>query len=212
MRLITRKVEQADWQQVKRLVQEDMLHVGDQVEDFIRSTPMTFEVAEVLNEGVYFVSKQLWPEIVQWNKERTNKGGFKDSNVKRFLNEEIYNILPDEMQEVISERQVLQIIDGVEERFPCKLWLPTEYEVFGEEAWVNDDHEGQQFTYFKDPSNRVKCDDETGESEFWWLASVYSGNSTTACYVNDHGNASYTGTSYSLRVPICFLIAKESKE
>ena len=207
MKLITKRIEQADWQQVKKLIQEDSLYVGDSVEDFVRSVPMTFEVAQVTDEGVLFISKELWPEPVQWNRERTNKGGFKESNVCRFLNEELFNMLPEDLQEVISEREVLQIVNGEEETFNVRLWLPSEYEVFGDYYWASDP-EGQQLTYFKDARNRVKCDAKTGERASWWLLSVYGGNSPGACHVNGAGVANNTGTSTGYRVPVCFLIKK----
>ena len=207
MKLITKRIEQADWQQVKKLIQEDSLYVGDSVEDFVRSVPMTFEVAQVTDEGVLFISKELWPEPVQWNRERTNKGGFKESNVCRFLNEELFNMLPEDLQEVISEREVLQIVDGHEETFYVKLWLPTEHEVLGEDYYLNDP-EGYQLEYFKDKRNRVKCDAKTGNRDHWWLLSVCGGDSTGACAVGGVGAAGYGGTSSEYRVPVCFLIKK----
>ena len=50
MKIITKRIEQADWQQVKRLVQEDMLHVGDQVEDFIRNAHMNVQDEQYSND------------------------------------------------------------------------------------------------------------------------------------------------------------------
>ena len=116
-------------------------------------------------------------------------------------------MLPEDLQEVISEREVLQIVDGHEETFYVKLWLPTEHEVLGEDYYLNDP-EGYQLEYFKDKRNRVKCDAKTGDRAHWWLLSVFGGNSTYACLVIYLGVADGTGTSAEYRVPVCFLIKK----
>ena len=130
------------------------------------------------------------------------------SDLRKHLEENLWPLLPDELKEVISEREVLQIVDGEEERYTLKLWLPTEYEVFGE-AWANDDAEGQQFSLFKDPANRVKCvAGEEGNRATWWLLSVSGGNSTHACFVSGNGNASSYYCANDFRVPLCFSIKR----
>ena len=106
---------------------------------------------------------------------------------------------------MISERECLQIVDGKEERYPLKLWLPTEYEVF-EDDWASEAKEGQQFEIFKDPRNRVKLAGEDGGRANWWLLSVCAGNSTRACGVNYYGGAGSGSCSAALRVPVCFKI------
>ena len=206
MQIIKRVSEESSWQQVQELANNKALHVGDQITDIIRGIPMTFEVAEVTDEEIMVISKYLWPERVQWNREWTTEGGFRKSNVCRFLNKEIYNMLPEELQEVINERKYKED----DEEYSLKLWFPSEREVFGDDAWLSDDEAGQQLSYFKDPGNRVKCDAITGSRAYWWLSSAYSGNSTYACIVDDNGVANYIATSYDLRVPICFCIAKQS--
>ena len=48
-----------------------------------------------------------------------------------------------------------------------------------------------------------------GSRADWWLLSVYGGNSTNACYVDDNGNAgSYIYCTYDFRVPLCFSIKR----
>ena len=107
---------------------------------------------------------------------------------------------------MISERECLQIVEGKEERFKLKLWLPSEFEVFGD-SWASEVEEGQQFELFKDTRNRVKCNQE-GERAYWWLLSVCAGNSTYACSVHSYGRADYGSCAYALRVPVCFSIKK----
>lgn len=208
MQIVRKRAEEANWQQVKQMVNDDQLQVGDEVLDFMGNTPMIYQVAEITPEDVHFISKGVHPERVAWNENGKTKGGFKVSDLRKHLEENLWPLLPGELKEVISEREVLQIVDGEEERYTLKLWLPTEYEVFGE-AWANDDAEGQQFSLFKDPANRVKCvAGEEGNRAYWWLLSVASGDSTGACVVSSYGYANSSYASYELRVPVCFTIKK----
>ena len=91
-------------------------------------------------------------------------------------------------------------VEGKEEHFKLKLWLPSEFEVFGD-SWASEVEEGQQFELFKDPRNRVKFNQE-GERATWWLLSVCAGNSTNACNVNNNGNANNNSCTNALRVPV----------
>lgn len=207
MEITRKRTEDASWAQVKELVAAGGLKVGDEVSDnLLTGKKMVYAVADITEEEVKFVSKDLLPERVVWNESGRNTGGFKESDLCRYLNEDIWAILPEELKEVISERECLQIVEGKEERFMLKLWLPSEYEVFGE-GWASEVEEGQQFELFKDPRNRVKCSQE-GERAYWWLLSVCAGHSTNACFVDGYGTADSDSCAYALRVPVCFSIKK----
>ena len=209
MQTITKKrTERTDWAQVAAMAAagEGGLKVGDEIHDELTTgEKITYMVAEIRQDEVLFVSKNCMEQRVEWNKSGYNTGGFKESDLCRYLNETVWNILPEELRAVISERECLQIVDGKEERYPLKLWLPTEYEVF-EDDWASEAKEGQQFEIFKDPRNRVKLAGEDGGRAYWWLLSVCAGNSTYACYVNNRGIAYFTSCSTALRVPVCFKI------
>lgn len=207
MEITRKRTEDASWAQVKELVAAGALKVGDEISDnLLTGQKMVYVVADITEEEVKFVSKDLLPERVVWNESGRNTGGFKKSDLCRYLNEDIWAILPEELKEVISERECLQIVEGKEERFKLKLWLPSEFEVFGD-SWASEVEEGQQFELFKDTRNRVKCNQE-GERAAWWLLSVCAGYSTRACRVHYYGIASYYGCAAALRVPVCFSIKK----
>lgn len=209
MQTITKKrTERTDWAQVAAMAAagEGGLKVGDEIHDELTTgEKITYMVAEIRQDEVLFVSKNCMEQRVEWNKSGYNTGGFKESDLCRYLNETVWNILPEELRAVISERECLQIVDGKEERYPLKLWLPTEYEVF-EDDWASEAKEGQQFEIFKDPRNRVKLAGEDGGRATWWLLSVCVGNSTYACTVHGYGSADTSSCSAALRVPVCFKI------
>ena len=207
MEITRKRTEDASWAQVKELVAAGGLKVGDEISDNLSTgQKMVYVVADITEEEVKFVSKDLLPERVVWNESGRNTGGFKESDLCRYLNEDIWGILPEELKEVISERECLQIVEGKEERFKLKLWLPSEFEVFGE-GWASEVEEGQQFELFKDPRNRVKFDQD-GERAAWWLLSVCAGYSAHACTVYSDGSACNYGCTYAFRVPVCFSIKK----
>ncbi|EOS77891.1 hypothetical protein C819_00506 [Lachnospiraceae bacterium 10-1] len=207
MEITRKRTEETNWAKVKELAAAGSLKVGDEISDnLLTGQKMVYVVADITEEEVKFVSKDLLAERVVWNGNGRNTGGFKESDLCRYLNEGVWEILPEELKAVISERECLQIVEGKEERFMLKLWLPSEFEVFGD-SWASEVEEGQQFELFKDSRNRVKFDKD-GERADWWLLSVCAGHSTHACNVNYDGIANGSSCSYALRVPVCFSIKK----
>ena len=206
MNITRKRTEETNWDCIRALVRSGGLDVGDEITDkLLTGEKITYVVANISPEEVYFISKDCLDQRAQWNASGLNAGGFKDSDVCRFLNETVWNMLPEELREVISERECLQIVDGEESRFSLKLWLPSEYEVF-EDDWASEVKEGQQFEIFKDPRNRIKGDGDGGSRAYWWLLSVCGGSSTYARNVSGSGGASYNTCSTALRVPVCFSI------
>lgn len=206
MNITRKRTEETNWDCIRALVRSGGLNVGDEIADeLLTGEKITYVVANISSEEVYFISKDCLDQRVQWNESGLNAGGFKDSDVCRFLNETVWNMLPEELREVISERECLQIVDGEESRFSLKLWLPSEYEVF-EDDWASEVKEGQQFEIFKDPRNRIKGTGDGGSRAAWWLLSVCSGTSAHACYVYGGGGADYSYCSCAARVPVCFSI------
>lgn len=174
-----------------------------------------------------FISKDCLAETVKWNTTNNNNGNASSpypylvSNVHSFL-ETKYNSLPQELKNVISNKRFL-----LEQRYSAsgvltdstswgwvdlgKLWLPTEYEVFGSIVWGTKGYSGGhavQYPIFANSwKNRIKGAGPGGARCGWWLASVLSGSSTYACYVNYGGSAYYYAASDDRRVPLCFRIA-----
>lgn len=208
MQTITKKrTESTDWAQVAAMAAGGGLKVGDEIHDELTTGErITYAVAHITEKEVLFVSKNCMEQRVKWSESGYNTGGFIRSSLCRYLNTTVWNILPEELKAVISERECLQIVEGKEERYPLKLWLPTEYEVF-EDDWASEAKEGQQFEIFKDPRNRVKLAGEEGDRAVWWLLSVCAGYSANACSVIYAGGYAYAySCSAALRVPVCFSI------
>ena len=93
-----------------------------------------------------------------------------------------------------------------------KLWIPSEYEVFGSCIWSTDpwgSGQAVQYPIFANNwKNRIKGAGDGGSRASWWLLSVCAGNSTHACRVSYNGVADYYSCTTALRVPVCFRITE----
>ena len=208
MNLTTRRTEETTWKDIAALVTAGSLKVGDQIEDeLLTGEKMVYEVAHITEDRMDFISRDTMAERFTWNENRRNTGGFKKSDLCKALNEKVWEKLPEELKAVICERECIQVVDGKEEKFMLKLWLPSEYEVFGEE-WFSDAKEGEQLEIFKDPRNRVKMGGHGGSRANWWLLSVSGGYSANACGVGSNGGAGGNNCASDFRVPLCFSIKR----
>lgn len=165
-------------------------------------------VTDVTDEYVRFETKDFIGDTVSWNEDDTNKGGYPESNVKKYIDDTIWGLLPEDLRNVISETvRKWKDKDGNEDTYTAKLFLPAASEVFDEDCCYGDKGLYEQLEYYKSRRNRIRVD-EDGDTCHWWLASVRSGDSTRACSVSGNGAADSWHASYENRVPVCFQISR----
>ena len=173
-----------------------------------------------------FISEKCSGPVI-WGDENSNNNGesaakpnpYLSSHIPQFF-DSIYELLPDSLKNVIVNKGCLMeqkyssesVIDKSTDFVYVdigKLWLPSEYEVFGSVvfgspyAGVN----GIQYPLFRDYINsRYKCkiNDETGEHVPWILTTTLE-NSTNMVLFAD-GILTFGNISYSTYIPICFRI------
>ena len=156
------------------------LKVGDEIVETLKDGREVVFV--VMDDGVIGLKNLLGYHHM--NEDWTNEGGWLACDMRRYLNEEVIALLPDELVAAIKLRKF-----GEEED---KLWLFSEMEVFGDHDWTeNDPDRGFQFEYFKDRRNRIKVD-EDGDANWWWERSPYGSDSNSFCSVNSNGSANIT--------------------
>jgi hypothetical protein len=136
------------------------------------------------------------------NEDCTNEGGWSNSAMREYLNVDIYNLLPDDLKDIIKERKISQIQDGEEYTSIDKLWLLSRTEVFGGD--YDTDSNDVHFPLFCDERSRVKQVDS--ETYWYWLRSPIASSSTSFCIVYNGGGANNSGASYSGGVAFGFLI------
>ena len=216
----------------------DGLHVGDYIPIYMGNYPIKMQIAGIntylyttdqkLGWHIDWISKDCYPETVKWHTEDNNNGTadnaapYLGSAVKAFL-DGLVSKLPTEVQEVISSKRFL-----LESRYSAsemltdstawdwadlgKLWIPSEYEVFGSCIWATKPYgagQAVQYPIFANGwLNRMKGNYDGVIRANWWLLSACSGNSTYACQVNGSGIAYCTNCSNVSWVPICFRITE----
>ena len=213
-KLIQRTEKEFAWQNLADAVQDGSsgLKVGDEIADVVLKDgqKVTMQVAWVAEDGaaVKLISKNCLKEEYRMNEERTNKGGFPASDLFKKLQTEIFELLPDDLAAVVADETRQQMIDGEVVEYTCKLWLPTEKEIHGENYFGEDEDDNtRQLPIFEDRRNRIKKLGENGEYTCWyWCDSPYASNTTIFCLVDYGGLAHGYGASTALGVPVCFTI------
>lgn len=216
----------------------DGLHVGDYIPIYMGSYLMKMQIAGIdtyyrttpgeLGHHIDWISKDCYPQGVQWNTENNNNGTaeitapYLKSTVKSFL-DGLVSKLPTEVQEVISSKTYL-----LENRYSAsgvitnstywgwadlgKLWIPSEYEVFGSCAWATmpwGNGQGVQYPIFANSwRSRIKGVNDGGARASWWLLTVCGGVSEYATLVSGEGAIGNILCSDALQVPICFRITE----
>lgn len=144
------------------------LKVGDEIVETLKDGREVVFV--VMDDGVIGLKNLLGYHHM--NEDWTNEGGWLACDMRRYLNEEVIALLPDELVAAIKPRKF-----GEEED---KLWLFSEMEVFGDHDWTeNDPDRGFQFEYFKDRRNRIKVD-EDGDASWCWGVLLMGATPTTS--------------------------------
>lgn len=209
---ITRRYEsRSKWSDIARNVSADSagyLSVGDCITDKLKDgREFTVEVAAIdpydANTVVLVFKNAIESHCM--NNDATNDGGWRDSGMRQWLNEEFIELLPDELQKVIkprfiSQRQGDRILESED-----KLWLLSEMEIFGICGHSNSDEDDTQFELFKDARNRVKTYVD-GTSADWWERSPYYNGSDLFCRVDTSGGANFYDANYSYGVVPAFII------
>lgn len=202
----TTKETETTWKGLANLIKGGggTLKIGDIVtEQTLDGEEMDLVVVDMGDGWARFESKDCLQAEVPYNENNRNAGGFSASDVKKHLNETVFNNLPEELRAVIAEVERTQE-NG--ETFRCRLFLPTESEMFGD-CYYSGDDTYPQIEYYKDRRNRIKCDKKDGSPDWYWLASVTGGSSTGCVLVHDGGLSNdWCGARHELHVPVCFII------
>lgn len=174
----------------------DLLSVGDIISIVLKNgEKMRIAVAGIntyKENEVLFAFKDILSEEAPMNEDWTNEGGYEASKMAKYLDTEIFNLLPDDLQEVIKERR------------GHKLWLFSRREVFGEDGRYICPEDDVHIPYYQDSENRIKLRD--GDPDWWWLASPGAAGAAGFCRVSSSGYSIIHGASFSLGVAPGFCI------
>lgn len=165
----------------------DLLAVGDIISIVLKNDEkMRIAVAGINTykpNEVVFTFKDILSEEAPMNKDNTNEGGYDASDMAKYLDTEIFALLPDDLQAVIKERR------------GHKLWLHSRREIFGSDGYYICPKDDVHLPYYKRTENRIKL--RNGKPDWWWLASPYEANAAYFCGVGSGGNSGGWGASRS---------------
>lgn len=154
--------------------------------------PVTWETVHVL------------PLPRPMNRNGGNYGGWEQSDIRRWLNRDFIELLPDELLGAI--KPVVKLTSagrGSSEliRTTDRLWLPSEVEVFGETEYS---YPGEGFQYrFHHEEGRHHCKVWPDASRAcWWLRSPGRGYYSLFCRVYADGSPGYINAYGSLGLAV----------
>lgn len=135
------------------------------------------------NHTADFISVELLNDMHVMNSTATNVGGWNDCAMRTYLNSTIYPALPSDLRAVIIDKTHMRTAGNQSTSLVSasdKLWLPTTYEMFGEnsQSYLDDADHNIYYSIFPDNTSRIKyrlADPTTALR--WWLSSpnvVYS--------------------------------------
>lgn len=212
------------------------LHTGDYVQFAVGADTVEAQISGIdtyyrtgdveIGHHIDWVSRDCLLTPRQWNTTNINNGNASNpcpymvSDLKASL-DGLITSLPVGLQAVIVPKRML-----LESRYTSgstlgdstswawnalgKLWIPSEFEVFGSIVWGTRGYSqngGVQYPIFANGwKSRQKGAGHNGNRFSWWLLSVYGGNSMSCCAVNTIGYPHHGGASAALGVPLCFRI------
>jgi hypothetical protein len=163
---------------------------------------------------VDFISKDCMQTTRSMNSSNTNAGGWVSCALRTTLNTTIYETLPQVVKDAIVEKthktsagsQSTSLVEHSD-----KLWLPTEYEMFGaitysantENANVN-----KHYAVFDTNADCIKHQGTNGSAVHWWASSPTVSDSRIFCRVTSSGNDGSDYANLSNGVPLCFRIGQ----
>ena len=125
--------------------------------------------------GITFQFKELMTTKRQMNSSKTNAGSWKSSKMRNYVNNELYNMLPVDLQASIKSVTKHTVEGNASTKIITtedKLFLLSRIEVYN--ACFGDYDEGRQYAYYVNSSNYYKKINDTISE--WWLRSPYIHN------------------------------------
>lgn len=197
-------MDSVSWEQAKAAAEagtlNEILHSRDRIPVTLKNGEEIVLVVTYDQTGkAYFVFEDCVAEPHYMNESYTNKGGWAASDMRCHLREDIFPLLPDDLQAVIASTRIVQIVGG--ERVECedKLFLLSKTQVFGNGPWSANEPEDSHLDIFKRERERVKERAGWG-TEWWWLRSPEAPGSVAFASVFHNGSSNNYAALHSFGV------------
>lgn len=195
------------WAEIKAAVENgtvrDLLHSRDQIPVTLKTgEEVIFDVAYDETGKLFFAMHDCMDEEHVMNERWTNAGGWPACDMRRYLNNTVFDLLPDDLQEVISVTTIKQVIDGETVTCEDKLFLLSRTQVFGKGRWTEKEPDDTQLDIFLTERDRVKLCGDHG-TWFWWLRSAYGYNGFNNVSTSGIGDSNDADYSYGVALGFC---------
>lgn len=190
IKVITKEAKWTSWAELKAYAEAgklgEVLQSGDNIPVTLKNgEEVSFDIGKDESGKIYFIMHNCLKETKPMNSIWTNKGGWEESDMRRYLNEEVIELLPDELRKIIKPTKIVQVWDGKRRETEDKLFLLSRTQVFGKRGnYEAIEPSDSQIDIFENRRERVK---ECEEVYYWWLRSPHSGYSASFCRVNTAG-------------------------
>ena len=193
----TSTTNETTWAALKAAVDNGTIAQGDLVIFNLKNgEEVAVRATQDKNGKWFFVLEDCLADEHCMNKRPTNKGAWAACDMRAWLNNTMFALLPDELQALIAQTKIVQIVDGERVETEDKLFLLSKTQVFGKGRWSDREPEDTQLLCFLREKDRVKeCGDKG--TYFWWLRSVYASYASYFCFVYTGGSANYYGAYHS---------------
>lgn len=158
-----------------------------------RILPISFETVQTLNKDF------------SMNEDRTNVGGWAESKLRRVLNSEVLNLLPDDLLAVIKPCVKVTSKGGTMTQTTDKLFILSEQEIFGRKIY-SIGGEGQWYDWYRRENTPYGKKKQSGERDWRWERSPFGNNPTYFCYVSSTGTAILNGAINTRGVAFGFCV------
>nr|DAT91740.1 MAG TPA: hypothetical protein [Caudoviricetes sp.] len=211
IKVITTEIKWISWEELKVLSEAgklgEVLKSGDNIPVTLKNgEEVSFDIGKDESGKIYFIMHNCLKETKPMNKGWTNKGGWEESAMRKYLNEEVIELLPDGLKKVIKPTKIVQVWDGKRRETEDKLFLLSKTQVFGKDTnYEAIEPEDSQIDIFGTERSRVK--EREGYGTAWWWErspSIYNGSYFRT--VNSNGNSSGSNANHSSGVAPAFCI------
>ena len=204
------------WEQIidacqKNAVPETWL-VGDQKSMTINGVDYPIDIIGK-NHDLYYGTSVRAPLTFQMhncyvdaktmNGTSTNVNGWFGSLMRGTHLPNILTMMPSEVSSAIRNvlKKSILSADGTIKNYEDKLFLLSEYEIFGKTTY-SPSQEEDQYEYYMAGNSKIKT--RNGTNAWWWLRSIRSDNTTNFCVVNTSGAAGSYGAAVNFSVAFAF--------
>lgn len=184
---VGKTAEEYTWDEIKAISEagkgDEYFNLGD--EKTITTTDGKTIVMEIVafdadtkadgtgTAGITWLSKYVLASH-NMNSTDTNVGGWKDTSLRAWLQSDVYNTLPTDVQNAIAIVSKTYFDYATQSTLSCddNVWIPSYREVYGDDSAETS---GPAYSCFTDNASRVKYSSSGAKQEYWLRSANYTG-------------------------------------